>query len=200
MNYLLVVQVFVRTPTFRAFSEQTADRVLSELKRHRTQSTADLPIGGGQAYPRGASEPRAWIDREAHVASIDADRMRVLFERYGTTARAVAPFCRPPHANTPLLGAPDYSEGEIRYLVRLEMAVSLLDVVTRRTTLALEGVLSLGLLRQLARIILEESGACDPSTTAIDDMVAPAVAYFSDRNAVDPTIFASKAAACAGQA
>lgn len=185
--------------TFRAFSEQTADRVLAELKRRRTQSTAALPIGGGRDYPRGPGEPQAWIEREARTVGMESGRMRILFERYGTTAQVVAPFCRQAGGDAPLLGAPDYSEGEIRYLLRREMAVSLLDVVTRRTTLALEGVLSAALLRQLGRIILEESGVQDPSASAIDGIVAPALAYFNNRNAVDSQVVAGKTAALSGQ-
>ena len=47
--------------TFRAFSEQAADRVLSDLGRPRLTSTKDLSIGGGRAYPLNDADRENWL-------------------------------------------------------------------------------------------------------------------------------------------
>ena len=47
--------------TFRAFSEQTADRVLERLNHPRKVNTHEMQIGGGKDYPLSNAEQAMWV-------------------------------------------------------------------------------------------------------------------------------------------
>ena len=78
--------------TFRAFAEQISDLTLGDLGLSRQVSTADLPIGGGRDYPRGDAAREKWLRELASDCGLPMERLRQLFERYGTRAAAVAEF------------------------------------------------------------------------------------------------------------
>src|SRR5690349_20311299 len=48
--------------SFRAFSEQVADKALDHLGLSRQKSTRELPIGGGRGYPRDGAEMKRQIE------------------------------------------------------------------------------------------------------------------------------------------
>jgi len=134
--------------TFRGFAEEVADMVLQRLNRPRKLSTRHLAIGGGRDYPCNQTERGAWIARIAQENGLTQERICQLFERYGTVAQVIAA-----HITTtdkPLIGASDYSEDEIDYLLRHEQVGSLADLVLRRTTLAVSGHLTARLVEALS--------------------------------------------------
>jgi len=47
--------------TYRAFSEQTTDRILRDLGKTRRASTRSLPIGGGKDYPSAPARARSGL-------------------------------------------------------------------------------------------------------------------------------------------
>ena len=138
--------------TFRTFAEQTADRILENLGRRRQRSTEQMAIGGGRDFPADAEQKAQWIARVAEQTGEAPQRVGVLFERYGTTAEvyAAAAAAEP---ETPLASLPDYSVGEIRRIAADECIVHLIDLLCRRTTLAILGRATPEAVRELADII-----------------------------------------------
>lgn len=118
--------------TFRGFAEEVADTILARLGLPRRISTRGLPIGGGRDFPRDldALTPRA----------------RELVARYGATGLQVT------DGGAPLTDAPDFTEGEIGWIVAHERVLRLEDLVLRRTPLAITGRLTLPMLDHLAAI------------------------------------------------
>lgn len=134
--------------TFRALGEQLSDRVLEHLGRSRTRSTQGLMIGGALGYPRTQRARSAWVSD--HADGRDHAQVDQLLERYGTRAAALIESLD--DSDAPLVSLPDYSTGEIRYLVETEYVVHLIDVLLRRTSVAFVGKTSLPALRELADI------------------------------------------------
>ncbi|MCK7615329.1 glycerol-3-phosphate dehydrogenase/oxidase [Roseibium sediminicola] len=141
--------------TFRAFAEQAADEVLAALERTRKTGTLGRPIGGGKAFPKAA----AILERELVAEfGIGRDRAAHLVASYGTAARDLLTFCQSRADDVPLDGARDITAAEIAFLARREWVVSLADVVLRRTTLAIRGLLSPELIDSLAAVVAGELG------------------------------------------
>jgi glycerol-3-phosphate dehydrogenase len=135
--------------TFRALGEQLADAVLGRLGRRRRVSTAHTAIGGGVDYPGTAAGRAAWAAR--HGGTVGAERARVLLNRYGTTAARIIAELGADDA--PLAALPEYSRGEIAYLARNEHVVHLIDVITRRSTIAFRGLITAEGARELAEVV-----------------------------------------------
>jgi glycerol-3-phosphate dehydrogenase len=161
--------------TFRSFSEEMADIVLGVLSRERRVSTDELPIGGGRDYPKDASARETWLETLSDTTGLASDRAAELFERYGTTAAAVAADLGR-DADTPLAHCPSYSAEEIAWIVRNEKVRRLDDLVLRRTNLALLGEVSMPLLEELSRLSASELGLTEPereaSVTATAELLA----------------------------
>ncbi|MCB0000857.1 MAG: hypothetical protein KDE56_34070, partial [Anaerolineales bacterium] len=105
--------------TFRAFAEQTTDRVLARLGKQRQMSTEDLPIGGGKAYPQSAQARAAWIEGQSKTTGLSNAQIDQLFQRYGTVAALIGAEIaarRDQGADQPLQHAPSYLRGEVDYL------------------------------------------------------------------------------------
>ena len=143
--------------TFRAFAEQTTDLVLGNLGIPRRASTADLPIGGGRDYPRGNSAREAWLREQAAESELPLERLRQLFERYGTRAASFARYigCRD---DRPLAHHPSYSRRELAFIFREEKVERLDDLLLRRSLIAMLGLLTPGLMNELAEIAAESLG------------------------------------------
>ncbi|MEE4014581.1 glycerol-3-phosphate dehydrogenase/oxidase [Roseibium sp. FZY0029] len=141
--------------TFRAFAEQAADEVLGELGRTRQVGTLTLPIGGGRNFPQKA----ATLERDLTAKfGIDPKRAAHLAETYGTAALELLAFCRG-RADDEVLGSEtEITAAEVVFLARHESVVTLADIVLRRTTLAIRGLLSETLLDKLAAAAGEELG------------------------------------------
>ncbi|MGO4853566.1 glycerol-3-phosphate dehydrogenase/oxidase [Phaeovulum sp. W22_SRMD_FR3] len=120
--------------TFRSFAELSTDRVLGLLGRTRQISTRARDYPGAGA--RGTD---------------------LLTRRYGRFAAEIAEFCAG-FADRPLIGAPTYTAGEIRWLIRHRAARHLEDLVLRRTQLALAARLHRSTLEDMAGLLADELG------------------------------------------
>jgi glycerol-3-phosphate dehydrogenase len=143
--------------TFRAFGEQVAEALLSVLRRPRLASSAELPIGGGKGYPRGAREENGWLSALQGKTGLSLGRLEQLLERYGTRAGAVAEFLTAA-PDAPLDSHPEYTRREIQFMASHERIVHLEDLILRRTILALRGQVSLDLLEELAGVLAPALG------------------------------------------
>jgi glycerol-3-phosphate dehydrogenase len=135
--------------TFRAFAEQVTDRLLQALNRTRVADSTDLKIGGGKSYPQTDAEKQQWIARCQNKTGLDSQRIRVLLERYGTRAEAVAEFITAGD-DRPLWHCAEYSQREILFIASYEKVAHLDDLVLRRTLMGLLGQLNRDLLGELA--------------------------------------------------
>jgi len=157
--------------TFRAFSEQTADECLRRLDITRTASTRDEPIGGGRNYPKNESEQHKWVQNMSGQTGIPAERIRQLFDTYGTGAEAVARYIAAGD-DRPINGLPQYSYREMMYLADHEMVSHLADVVLRRSLIAWQGQLTLTALRDIASAVADVTGWSGAETQAeIEEVV-----------------------------
>lgn len=130
--------------TFRAFSEQSCDAVLSLLGKQRVVSTVEMPIGGGRDYPRDENS------RNAMVSKIGT-RGNELLDRYGTKAFAVQQFAAKTQ-DRPMSSLPAYSTGEIAYICTNENVRHLADLLLRRTAITMEGLLTADVIQETAII------------------------------------------------
>lgn len=127
--------------TFRGFAEEVADAVLARLGRVRRLSTREEAIGGGHGFPTG--EARAgWTASTARATGLDPLRIGELLGRYGTTAGSVAAHRSRWTDADRLPDSGSYSQSEIDWIVREEGVTHLADVVMRRTSLAVTGLLT----------------------------------------------------------
>ncbi|POF30915.1 glycerol-3-phosphate dehydrogenase/oxidase [Roseibium marinum] len=141
--------------TFRAFAAQAADEVLEELGRKRSTDTLELPIGGGKGFPLAG----AILERDlAATFGVSAKRAAHLVSTYGTTAGDLLAFCQSRSDDVPVDGETEITAAEIACLVRHEYVVNLTDIVLRRTTLAIRGLLTKDLIDRLTDIATRELG------------------------------------------
>ena len=139
--------------TFRAFGEETADRVLKRLGRRREVSTAQRIYPGAAPFARNA-------------LPVPKDITARLVARYGALAQEVATFCLGP-GSASLAGATSYCRGEILWAIRARAACCLEDLVLRRTQLSLGHGLQRETLTELAEILVQEAGR-DPRELAME--------------------------------
>lgn len=138
----IVSMVGGKWTTFRGFSEEAADMVLTRLGHTRRISTKEMAIGGGADHPHDAEAWARGFD--------DPARARTLLSRYGTTAVHIL---KAEGAKPRLLGnALDYSEQEIAWIAENEDVTHLADIVIRRTQIAVCGALTLSGLTEIAAI------------------------------------------------
>lgn len=157
IKFLILSLVGGKWTSFRAFSEQVADKVLGRLGQSRKASTQDMAIGGGKDYPTDETSKKQWIRTIAESIAIDEVRMEQLFERYGTRAERVAAFC----AETPdqaLQHMPDYSKREIIFLMENEQVIHVDDILLRRSLLAMCGYVNDELLKEITDIMADAAG------------------------------------------
>lgn len=140
--------------SFRAFSEQVSDRVLTRLGIPRKAGTRDLPIGGGKGYPE-RSDLNNWLAGLSKQSGLPPARLKTLFQRYGTRSRQVVEYIQEGQ-DKPLTSLPEYFIREVEFLVKNEKVRHLDDLVIRRSLLAYLGGLSPANLRELAQV----TGAC----------------------------------------
>ncbi|OBQ92528.1 glycerol-3-phosphate dehydrogenase/oxidase [Mesorhizobium sp. WSM3864] len=135
--------------TFRGFAEEVADMLLSRLGQPRRISTQSLAIGGGRDFPADAAAHASWISAITAETGASPARAEKLLDRYGTTARLILAHEAEQQTES-LAGASDYTLAEIDWLARNENVAHLVDIVMRRTALAITGRLSRGNLEQIA--------------------------------------------------
>jgi glycerol-3-phosphate dehydrogenase len=138
--------------SFRAFSEQTTDKLLGELGRKRQVSTAQMAIGGGKNYPKTNLDRDAWLEDLRARTKIEMERLETLFARYGTYSAAVAQFMAAgPDAD--LKHAPDYSRREVQFIAQNEKVAHLDDFLLRRSLLAMLGKVTSASIAELAEVM-----------------------------------------------
>jgi glycerol-3-phosphate dehydrogenase len=138
--------------SFRAFSEQVADKALAYLGLSRQKNTRSLQIGGGRGYPTEPGELRRQIESLSAWTGVSRERLKTLFERYGTRAESIATYM---NGGTDFLfkSLPDFTLREIIFLVQHEKVCHLDDFVLRRSMLAMLGRLSRDRIEELARAV-----------------------------------------------
>lgn len=142
--------------TFRASAEHLADRVMELLAHPRRRTTKGLAIGGGRGFPATERARHRWI--ADHAAGIDAPRIAMLLDRYGTVAAEVIDAIADDPDDAPLTTLPEYSSGELRHLARTEQVVHLDDMLQRRTSLAFIGAVTTESAAEIADAIAPVTG------------------------------------------
>ncbi|WP_081162481.1 glycerol-3-phosphate dehydrogenase/oxidase [Ensifer aridi] len=170
--------------TFRSFGELAADTALKRLGRPRRISTADCPIGGGRQFP---ADRASWIAALADRSGLAQPRVAGLFARYGTDAAKVATFISQ-GTDAPMLGS-DYSVREMLFLIRNEAVEHLDDLLLRRTTLAISGVLSLATLDATLDLLAAEKSWGDERRASER---ARFLALLRDSHGVDEAMLAAR--------
>jgi glycerol-3-phosphate dehydrogenase len=149
-NFTVYSMIGGKLTTFRAFAEQTADKILAQLGKTRTVSTEERTYLGAKGYPTDDAARQAWIGRVAAANNLTPERVADLLDRYGTIAETIA--ARPAADHTPLSTLPDYSVGEIKYIAENECVHHLTDLTRRRSIITLTGRANPEALKELAQI------------------------------------------------
>jgi glycerol-3-phosphate dehydrogenase len=120
--------------TYRVMARDTIDAVLGTQARRRPSATAELSLVG--ALPREQLD--ALASRLASTSGLDQAVAVRLVDRHGSEAEAVVALGRQQGLLAPL--APDVAnlEAEVAWAARNELALSVDDVLARRTRLAQE--------------------------------------------------------------
>ena len=166
--------------SFRAFSEQVTDKVLAYLKLPRQKDTRALPIGGGRGYPRDPTDLKRQIESLSAWTGVTRERLKALFERYGSRAEAIATYM---NGGTDffLKSMPDYSRREIIFLVQHEKIFHLDDFILRRSMLAMLGLVTREMIDELAGVFSNTLG-WDAEQSAAE--VARTLFILEDRHGV----------------
>ncbi|KXF75773.1 glycerol-3-phosphate dehydrogenase [Paramesorhizobium deserti] len=138
--------------TFRGFAEEVADTLLKQLDAPRRQSTQMQPIGGGRAFPIDSAARKNWIGERSKASAMKPEFIDNLLARYGTTSDLILSHIQEFENEAPLEHVEGYTRGEIDWIARSEMIAHLPDIVMRRTTTAIEGLLSRPGLEEIATI------------------------------------------------
>jgi glycerol-3-phosphate dehydrogenase len=166
--------------TFRAFSEQVTDKALAYLGLTRQKHTRELAIGGGRGYPRYPEEMKRQIESLSAWTGVTRERLKVLFERYGTRAESIATYMNG-GTDFILRTLPDYSLREIIFLAQHEKICHLDDLLLRRSMLAMLGRLTGETINELARALGNALGWNEERKTA---QVARALLILEDKHGV----------------
>ena len=149
--------------TFRALAEHLAKEALAALGLDRRISTKNLAIGGAKDFPKNDKARDVWLAE--HATFVGQDRALQLLERYGTRAAAVIGFLSAV-GDSPFKSTDKLSTGELRYIVEKEMAVHLVDILMRRTSLAFTGEATDAVITEVASEMQQLLGWSEPRTQA----------------------------------
>jgi glycerol-3-phosphate dehydrogenase len=166
--------------TFRAFSEQVTDKALAYLGLVRQKDTRSLQIGGGRSYPTDPGEMQRQIESLSAWTGVARERIKTLFERYGTRAESIATYM---NGGTDFIvkSLPDFSLREITFLVQHEKIWHLDDFVLRRSMLGMLGRVTREMIEELARLLGNELGWNQEEKTA---EVARTLSILEERHGV----------------
>ena len=142
--------------SFRAFSEQAADKILERLGTQRKVSTWDLPIGGSKEYPENQAQHDRLLTEYAQESGLDQSLIEGLFAWYGTkTAQILAAYA---DQLKPLETLPEMTRGELIWILQEEDVLHLDDLILRRTVLAKLGKIDPETLEEVAEICASTLG------------------------------------------
>jgi len=166
--------------SFRAFSEQVTDKALAHLGLPRRKSTRDVPIGGGRGYPRDPEAMKSQIESLSAWTGVTRERLKLLFERYGTRAETIATYM---NGGTDFIfrSLPDYTLREILFLAQHEKICHLDDFLLRRSMLAMLGRVTGEAIEEVARALGNALGWNEERKAA---EVARTFLILSDRHGV----------------
>jgi glycerol-3-phosphate dehydrogenase len=143
--------------SFRALSEQAANKAFEYLGVKRTKHTHTLAIGGGRGYLPDPDDLQRQIESLSAWTGVTRERLTVLFERYGTRAEAIATFMNG-GTDRLLRSLPDYSMREIIFLATHEKILHLDDFFLRRSMLAMLGLLTREMVDEVAGVLANAIG------------------------------------------
>ena len=143
--------------SYRAFSEQVTDKVLSYFGLPRKAGTQNLPIGGGKDYPWTGYVQLQFFNQVYELTGLPNKWPKILFDRYGTRTQEIAAFMAADY-DAALKHKPDMTRREIAFLAQHEKIVHLDDLLLRRTLLAYLGELTLPLVDELADFLGDALG------------------------------------------
>jgi len=166
--------------SFRAFSEQVTDKALAHLGLPRRKATREQPVGGGRGYPRDPEAMKSQIESLSAWTGVTRERLKVLFERYGTRAETIATYMNS-GTDFILKSLPDYTLREIIFLAHHEKICHLDDFLLRRSMLAMLGRVTGEMIQELAKALGNAVG-WDQERIAAE--VARTVLILSDRHGV----------------
>ncbi len=141
--------------TFRAFGEQVSDEVLAFLGRKRLTGTMNRPVGGGRNFPAGTGRLSNLLSEQF---SIGRQRAEHLALAYGSRAFELLGFCRGRPDDVPLSDKSPITAAEVIWLIRCEHVRHLTDLILRRTTLAITGVVNADLIDAILGVAARELG------------------------------------------
>jgi glycerol-3-phosphate dehydrogenase len=137
--------------SYRAFSEEVTNLVLSLLKKKRIKLTGGLGIGGGKDFPKGKKERDEMVRYVAEKTGVAESEVEVLFDRYGTRCILLAREIQKV-GNLPLASKSSWQKGEVQFLIENEKALHVEDLLLRRSTLAWLGEVNKALIIELAAL------------------------------------------------
>jgi glycerol-3-phosphate dehydrogenase len=129
----LVTLIGIRFTTARADAGQALDLLLTQMdKPPRRPDTETIPLLGGDIPDFAALRARAQLARPAGVSSRSLD---ALLRNHGTEYQRVLALTRDDASERECVGGDETLMCEVTHAVRHEMALTLEDVVLRRTNL-----------------------------------------------------------------
>ena len=138
--------------SWRAFSEQSANTALKDLRQDRKVNTKHLAIGGGLNYPADAEGRKLWLENLQQKTELPLSELEILFERYGTYAEDVAEFMSAENDNS-LEHVPNYTQREVSFIVQNEEVEHVDDFLQRRSALAILGYAAPDAINEIAEVI-----------------------------------------------
>jgi glycerol-3-phosphate dehydrogenase len=160
--------------SYRAFSTEVCDRVLSLLGKTRSAGTESLKVRGAEGYPKTQAEKDQWASRLAAETGLSREYSQALLERYGTFANQMAKDVLE-LSTEPLHSISNWTRGEVLALLKNEDVIHLDDLFQRRSSIAWLGKLNLALVSEVAEIAApvcgwdEETRAAEIQRT-VDEM------------------------------
>ncbi len=190
----LVTIVGGKLTTYRAMAEDTVDEAVGVMRNNRSASSGDrkarvrvpdsrtgsTPLFGAEGYEELTQ------DGAAERLGLPADVVAHLAGRFGGHAQAVAAMVRDrPEIGERLVPGLPYLKAEAVYAVRYEMALTLEDVLSRRTrALLLDAAATAGAAPSVAELIGAELGWSDEERSRQVDAFLALVER--QRRAADP--------------
>jgi glycerol-3-phosphate dehydrogenase len=166
--------------SFRAFAEQVTDKVLIYFDMARKKDTKSLAIGGGRSFPADEEELKRQIERLSAWTGVARERLKILFERYGSRAEAIA-ISMNGGTDYVLRSVPDYSRREITFLIQHEKICHLDDFLLRHSMLAMLGRVTREMVDELAGVF---ANVLDWDQEQRDAEVARTLSILADRHGV----------------
>lgn len=157
LNFPVYSLVGGKWTSFRAFAEQVTDKTLEFVGKARLKDTRTLSVGGGRGYPSTPEEIKRKVDGIAAWTSLTAERVQVLFERYGTRAEEIAAFISRAQ-DGPLKSLPAYSRREVGFIAQYEKVIHIDDFLMRRSMLAMLGHLTRAAIDEICDALGESLG------------------------------------------